>query len=86
MVRTKLCFAFPKGRKVRDVPLPSSVGRAVQGHMGAFAPVPVTLPWEDPRPPQTPVEARRRRSRTYRLLATGRELLRLEARPGQGGA
>lgn len=56
MVRTKLCFALPKGRRVRDVPLQSSVSRAVQGHMGAFAPVPVTLPWDDPCPPQTPSE------------------------------
>jgi integrase len=50
MVRTKLCFALPKGRKVRDVPLPSSVARAIRQHMEQFAPVQVTLPWDDPTP------------------------------------
>ncbi|MGK5449237.1 tyrosine-type recombinase/integrase [Streptomyces radiopugnans] len=73
MVHAKLCFALPKGRKVRDVPLPSSVARAIQRHTRRFAPVPVTLPWDDPRPPETPVEARHRRPRTYSLLVTGRE-------------
>ncbi|MEU9111568.1 site-specific integrase [Streptomyces sp. NPDC048483] len=73
MVRTKLCFALPKGSRVRDVPLPSSVAKAVRQHMEMFAPVPVTMPWGDPRPPETPVEAKHRRPRTYNLLVTGRE-------------
>lgn len=73
MVRAKLCFALPKSRKVRDVPLPSSVAQAIQRHAELFPPVPVTLPWADPRPPETPVEAKHRRPRTYSLLATGRE-------------
>ncbi|WEV29641.1 site-specific integrase [Streptomyces sp. 71268] len=73
MVRTKLCFALPKGRKVRDVPLPPSVARAILQHMEQFAPVPVTLPWDDPTPAETPVEAKHRRPRTYSLLVTGRE-------------
>lgn len=38
-----------------------------------FAPVPVTLPWDDPRPAETPVEAKHRRPRTYNLLVAGRE-------------
>lgn len=62
-----------KGRKVRDVPLPRSVARAVERHMQLFAPVPVALPWDDPRPPETPLEAKHRRPRTYSLLVTGRE-------------
>ncbi|MFJ3162704.1 site-specific integrase [Streptomyces kanasensis] len=33
MARAKLCFALRKGRKVRDVPLPPSVARAVREHM-----------------------------------------------------
>ncbi|WP_405773485.1 hypothetical protein [Streptomyces sp. NBC_01538] len=33
----------------------------------------VTLPWDDPTPPETPVEAKHRRPRTYSLLVTGRE-------------
>lgn len=73
MVRTKLCFALPKGRKVRDVPLPSSVARTLRQHVEHFAPVPVTLQWDDPRPPETPVEAKHRQPRTYSLLATGRQ-------------
>ncbi|MGW5124723.1 tyrosine-type recombinase/integrase [Streptomyces sp. NPDC004069] len=44
MVRAKLCFALPKGRKIRDVPLPSSVARAIRQHIEQFAPVSVTLP------------------------------------------
>lgn len=73
MVRAQLCFALPKGRKVRDVPLPSSVARAVRAHTEEFAPVPVELPWDDPRPAETPVEAKHRRPRTFKLLVTGRE-------------
>ncbi|MGV4886452.1 tyrosine-type recombinase/integrase [Streptomyces viridosporus] len=41
MVRTKLCFALPKGRKVRDVPLPPSVAKALWRYIDLFAPVPV---------------------------------------------
>ncbi|MFF8192911.1 hypothetical protein ACF05L_19050 [Streptomyces bobili] len=41
--------------------------------MEQFAPVPVTLPWDDPTPAETPVEAKHRRPRTYSLLVTGRE-------------
>ncbi|MEU5344351.1 tyrosine-type recombinase/integrase [Streptomyces sp. NPDC020766] len=73
MLRAKLCSALPKGRKARDVPLPSSVARAVRQHMEQFAPVPVTLPWDDPTPAETPVEAEHRRPRTYSLLVNGRE-------------
>ncbi|WSQ39471.1 hypothetical protein OG609_36850 [Streptomyces sp. NBC_01224] len=71
VVRTKLCFALPKGRKVRDVPLPKSVALAVQRHMEVFAPVPVTLPWDDPRPPETPVEAKHRRAEDVQPLGDG---------------
>ncbi|MEU9981663.1 hypothetical protein [Streptomyces sp. NPDC050856] len=35
--------------------------------------MPVTLPWDDPTPPESPVEAKHRRPRTYDLLVTGRE-------------
>ncbi len=73
MVRTKLCFALPEGRKVRDVPLPPSVAKALWRHIDLFTPVPVTMPWDDPSPSRTPVEAKHRRPRTYNLLVTGRE-------------
>ena len=58
MVRARMRFALPKGRKVRDVPLPSSVARAIQQHTEQFAPIPVTLPWDDPTPAETAVEAK----------------------------
>lgn len=32
MVRPKLCFALPKRREVREVPLPSGVARAIRQH------------------------------------------------------
>ncbi|MYU01538.1 integrase [Streptomyces sp. SID8350] len=41
--------------------------------MRHFVPVPVTLPWADPAPARTPVEAKHRRPRTCTLLVTGRE-------------
>jgi len=39
-------FALPKGRKVRDVPLPDAVLEAINAHVTARPPVDVTLPWE----------------------------------------
>lgn len=41
-------FALPKRSKTRDVPLPPSVLRLLDGHMERFPPVPVTLPWRIP--------------------------------------
>ncbi|MFD7551006.1 tyrosine-type recombinase/integrase [Streptomyces sp. NPDC059816] len=73
MVRASLCFALPKGRKARDVALPSSVVEAARRYATAFPSVPVTMAWDDPRQPETPVEAKHRRPRTYNLLVTGRE-------------
>ncbi|MFD3805920.1 tyrosine-type recombinase/integrase [Streptomyces sp. NPDC058619] len=73
MVHARLCFALPKGRKVRDVALPSSVAQAAGRYADTYAPVPVTMAWDDPRLPQTAVEAEHRRPRTYNLLVTGRE-------------
>ncbi|MFG2971207.1 hypothetical protein ACGFZS_48875 [Streptomyces sp. NPDC048288] len=57
MVRAKFCFALPKCREVRDVPLTSSVARAIQQYIEEFAPVPVMRPWGTPTPPEMPVEA-----------------------------
>jgi integrase len=41
----KPMFAPPKGGKLRDVPLPSVVAKALRAHMEAFPPLEVTLPW-----------------------------------------
>ena len=63
IVRSRLAYDLPKGRKVRDVPLPSSVAMILSAYIQTFPPRPVTLPWEtgDGRP----VSAR--------LLVTSRE-------------
>lgn len=42
----KQAFALPKGRKVRQVPLPSSVRDALAAYLVAFPAKSVTLPWE----------------------------------------
>lgn len=39
-------FALPKGRKVRDVPLPESVKLAIAAHLERWPAVAVELPWE----------------------------------------
>ncbi|MEU9776826.1 tyrosine-type recombinase/integrase [Streptomyces sp. NPDC047968] len=45
-------FAPPKGGKVRDVPLPQHVSRALAAHMEDFPPTDVTLPWLKPDGPK----------------------------------
>jgi integrase len=42
------CFALPKGRKTRDVPMPDSVSVALAEHIRQFPPLKVTLPWVEP--------------------------------------
>jgi len=48
IVRHRLVFALPKGRKVRDVPLPETVATELARHIAAFPPLEVTLPWVTP--------------------------------------
>ncbi|MBG0567926.1 tyrosine-type recombinase/integrase [Actinoplanes aureus] len=48
-VGARSVFGLPKNDQERRVPLPDSVSRAVRVHIDEFPPVPVTLPWEDPR-------------------------------------
>jgi integrase len=45
LIRGKPVFAPPKGGKLRDVPLPTVVARALRAQMKAFPPVEITLPW-----------------------------------------
>lgn len=47
-VHGKAVFAPPKGRKVRDIPLPGSVRLALAEHIRKFPPRKVTLPWLEP--------------------------------------
>lgn len=46
LIGGRAVFAPPKRGKVRDVPLPVHVSRALAAHMKAFPPEEVTLPWE----------------------------------------
>lgn len=46
IVGNRLVFALPKGRKVREVPLPSSVANALSAHLQADPARVVALPWE----------------------------------------
>lgn len=62
-IRGKYVFALPKGGKVRDVPLPKAVGKALRDHSEEFPPIDVTLPWRTPDGPLV----------TKRLLFSGAE-------------
>jgi integrase len=48
LVRGKLIFALPKGRKTRDIPLPETVATELAAHITAFPPLEINLPWETP--------------------------------------
>lgn len=44
----RLVFALPKGRKTREVPLPSTMRDALAAYLVEFPARVVTLPWEEP--------------------------------------
>lgn len=67
-----LVFSLPKGNKTRIVPMPDHLAARFREHMDRHAPQEVTLPWKDPRPPQTKVEAKERAPQTHRLLTVNR--------------
>ena len=67
-VEGKLVFSLPKGNKTRSVPMPDHLATRLAAHMAAHPPQSVTLPWKDPRPPKTKVEAKERAPQTHRLL------------------
>lgn len=46
LLGNKQMFGLPKGRKVREVPLPDAVLEAINAHMTSYPPIDVTLPWE----------------------------------------
>jgi integrase len=48
IVGGKLVYGLPKGGKMRDIPLPESVGLAISAHLAAFGTRTVTLPWREP--------------------------------------
>ncbi|MGC4855344.1 tyrosine-type recombinase/integrase, partial [Micromonospora sp. DT4] len=47
-VRSRLVFGLPKNDRDRRIPLPDSVARVLRQHIDDFAPLSLTLPWEDP--------------------------------------
>ncbi|MBQ1098029.1 site-specific integrase [Streptomyces sp. b94] len=63
-VNGRLYFALPKGAKTRIVDMPSSVAEELKGHVEAFPPVEVELPWGKPE-----ADGQRRR---FSLLLTTR--------------
>lgn len=66
----KLVFSLPKGNKTRVVPMSDYLAERLRKHVAAFPPAAVTLPWKDPSPPATKVEAKERAPQTHRLLVT----------------
>ncbi|KIZ17643.1 integrase [Streptomyces natalensis ATCC 27448] len=61
-------FCLPKGGKTRSVPLSPNLAKRVQDHLRRFPSVSFTLPWRDPEPPTTELEARQRKPITVRLV------------------
>ncbi|MGW3691574.1 hypothetical protein [Streptomyces sp. NPDC005125] len=72
-VKGRPYFCLPKGGKQRDVPLPPAVALRAREHFAHFPPGECTLPWRNPEPPTTALEARQRKPVTVRLaLSTSR--------------
>lgn len=46
MIRGKLLFSLPKGRKTREVPVPESTMLAIKAHLTKQSPLTVALPWQ----------------------------------------
>ncbi|MGW5258026.1 tyrosine-type recombinase/integrase [Streptomyces sp. NPDC004012] len=61
-------FCLPKGGKVRDVPLSRNLAKRVHDHLRRFPSVVCTLPWRNPEPPTTELEARQRNPISVRLV------------------
>lgn len=70
-VGAKLVFALPKGGKTRTAPAPPELLERLRAHLEAFPAKKVTLPWKDPRPPETDREAKERAPQTFELIVTG---------------
>ncbi|WP_165956207.1 tyrosine-type recombinase/integrase [Streptomyces hainanensis] len=67
-VRGRPYFCLPKGGKTRTVLLPPNLGLRIREHLRRFPAVECTLPWRNPEPPQTKVEARQRKPVMVRLV------------------
>ncbi|WP_326760999.1 site-specific integrase [Streptomyces phaeochromogenes] len=51
LIGSRMVFAPPKGRKLREVPLPDVVSHGLAAHITRRPPVEVTLPWKTPDGP-----------------------------------
>ncbi|MCX5336960.1 site-specific integrase [Streptomyces sp. NBC_00140] len=71
-IEGKLAFSLPKGNKTRTVPMPDHLAQRLAQHLERFPAKPVTLPWKDPRPPTSRLEAKERAPQTHRLLVVNR--------------
>lgn len=69
-VRGRPYFRLPKGDKTREVPIPPRLLARIKAAVGEFPPVECTLPWRNPEPPTTELEAKQRRPITVPLLLT----------------
>ncbi|WP_199810689.1 tyrosine-type recombinase/integrase [Streptomyces rimosus] len=61
-------FCLPKGGKTRISPLSPNPAKRVQDHLRRFPSTACTLPWRNPEPPTTELEARQRKPITVRLV------------------
>lgn len=61
-------FCLPKGGKTRDAPLSPNLAKRAQDHLRRFPSAACTLPWRNPEPPTTELEARQRKPITVRLV------------------
>ncbi|MDT0266565.1 tyrosine-type recombinase/integrase [Streptomyces sp. DSM 44915] len=61
-------FCLPRGGKTRTVLLPPNLALRIREHLRRFPAVECTLPWRNPEPPKTKVEARQRKPVMVRLL------------------
>jgi integrase len=61
-------FCLPKGKKTREVPLSPALARRARAHLARFPAMACTLPWRDPEPPTTELEARQRKPVTLPLV------------------
>ena len=69
-VGAKLAFALPKGEKTREVPVPEYLLKRISEALELRPARPVTLPWKDPRPPNTEREKEERAPQTHSLILT----------------
>jgi integrase len=69
-VGAKLAFALPKGEKTRVVPVPEYLLKRIRESLDQRPAQPVTLPWQDPRPPTTDREVEERAPQTHALILT----------------